>query len=194
MLKTISTLLIAALLLFTSPASVLAATSHPHVLLKTSSGDIELELDPQQAPVSVANFIGYVNSGFYNNTIFHRVIADFMIQGGGFNADMQPKTTGKPIKNEADNGPGNQRGTIAMARTSEKDSATSQFFINVADNDFLNHGARDFGYAVFGKVVNGMAVVDEIVRQPSKRVGPHQDVPQTPVLILSATLIPATTP
>ncbi len=123
------------------------------MLLTTSAGNIELELNSQKAPVSVKNFVDYVNSGFYNNTTFHRVIPGFMIQGGGFNEQMQQKKPNPPIKNEADNGLRNTRGTIAMARTADKDSATSQFFINVADNAFLDHGQRDFGYAVFGKVV-----------------------------------------
>nr|WP_274922695.1 peptidylprolyl isomerase A [Escherichia coli] len=134
-----------------SPAAM-AAKGDPHVLLTTSAGNIELELDKQKAPVSVQNFVDYVNSGFYNNTTFHRVIPGFMIQGGGFTEQMQQKKPNPPIKNEADNGLRNTRGTIAMARTADKDSATSQFFINVADNAFLDHGQRDFGYAVFGKV------------------------------------------
>lgn len=140
----------------------MAAKGDPHVLLTTSAGNIELELDKQKAPVSVQNFVDYVNSGFYNNTTFHRVIHGFMIQGGGFTEQMQQKKPNPPIKNEADNGLRNTRGTIAMARTADKDSATSQFFINVADNAFLDHGQRDFGYAVFGKVVKGMDVADKI--------------------------------
>lgn len=135
-----------------SPA-VLAAKGDPHVLLTTSAGNIELELNSQKAPVSVKNFLDYVNNGFYNNTTFHRVIPGFMLQGGGFNEQMQQKQPNAPIKNEADNGLRNTRGTISMARTADKDSATSQFFLNVADNAFLDHGQRDFGYAVFGKVV-----------------------------------------
>jgi peptidyl-prolyl cis-trans isomerase A (cyclophilin A) len=136
-----------------SPA--MAAKGDPHVLLTTSAGNIELELNSQKAPISVDNFLKYVNSGFYNNTTFHRVIPGFMVQGGGFNEQMQQKQPNPPIKNEADNGLRNTRGTIAMARTADQDSATSQFFINVADNAFLDHGQRDFGYAVFGKVVKG---------------------------------------
>lgn len=146
-----------------SPAA-LAAKGDPHVLLTTSAGNIELELDSQKAPVSVKNFLDYVNSGFYNNTTFHRVIPGFMIQGGGFNELMQQKQPNPPIKNEADNGLLNKRGTISMARTADKDSATSQFFLNVADNAFLDHGQRDFGYAVFGKVVKGMDVADKFLR------------------------------
>ncbi|WP_032320831.1 peptidylprolyl isomerase A, partial [Shigella flexneri] len=153
-----------------SPAAM-AAKGDPHVLLTTSAGNIELELDKQKAPVSVQNFVDYVNSGFYNNTTFHRVIPGFMIQGGGFTEQMQQKKPNPPIKNEADNGLRNTRGTIAMARTADKDSATSQFFINVADNAFLDHGQRDFGYAVFGKVVKGMDVADKISQVPTHDVG-----------------------
>ncbi|WP_032320411.1 peptidylprolyl isomerase A, partial [Shigella flexneri] len=156
-----------------SPAAM-AAKGDPHVLLTTSAGNIELELDKQKAPVSVQNFVDYVNSGFYNNTTFHRVIPGFMIQGGGFTEQMQQKKPNPPIKNEADNGLRNTRGTIAMARTADKDSATSQFFINVADNAFLDHGQRDFGYAVFGKVVKGMDVADKISQVPTHDVGPYQ--------------------
>lgn len=147
-------------------------------------------LDKQKAPVSVQNFVDYVNSGFYNNTTFHRVIPGFMIQGGGFTEQMQQKKPNPPIKNEADNGLRNTRGTIAMARTADKDSATSQFFINVADNAFLDHGQRDFGYAVFGKVVKGMDVADKISQVPTHDVGPYQNVPSKPVVILSAKVLP----
>ncbi|WP_032320542.1 peptidylprolyl isomerase A, partial [Shigella flexneri] len=164
-----------------SPAAM-AAKGDPHVLLTTSAGNIELELDKQKAPVSVQNFVDYVNSGFYNNTTFHRVIPGFMIQGGGFTEQMQQKKPNPPIKNEADNGLRNTRGTIAMARTADKDSATSQFFINVADNAFLDHGQRDFGYAVFGKVVKGMDVADKISQVPTHDVGPYQNVPSKPVV------------
>ncbi|ELY3755563.1 peptidylprolyl isomerase A [Cronobacter sakazakii] len=172
-----------------SPAA-LAAKGDPHVLLTTSAGNIELELNSQKAPATVKNFVDYVNSGFYNNTIFHRVIPGFMVQGGGFTADMQQKPTNAPVKNEADNALPNARGTIAMARTAEKDSATSQFFINVADNAFLNHGQRDFGYAVFGKVVKGMDVADKIAQVQTHDVGPYQNVPSKPVVILSAKVLP----
>ena len=167
-----------------SPAAM-AAKGDPHVLLTTSAGNIELELDKQKAPVSVQNFVDYVNSGFYNNTTFHRVIPGFMIQGGGFTEQMQQKKPNPPIKNEADNGLRNTRGTIAMARTADKDSATSQFFINVADNAFLDHGQRDFGYAVFGKVVKGMDVADKISQVPTHDVGPYQNVPSNQVVIFS---------
>nr|WP_024966542.1 peptidylprolyl isomerase A [Pantoea sp. IMH] len=167
-----------------------AAKGDPHVLLTTSAGAIELELNNQKAPVSTKNFVDYVNSGFYNNTTFHRVIPGFMVQGGGFTQDMQQKPTNAPIKNEADNGLLNKRGTISMARTANKDSATSQFFINVADNAFLDHGQRDFGYAVFGKVVKGQDVVDKISQVQSQNVGPYQNVPVKPVVILSAKVLP----
>lgn len=175
-------LLSAGLLLSTS----LFAAENPHVVLTTSYGDIEIELNAEKAPISTQNFLGYVESGFYNGTQFHRVIPGFMIQGGGFDADMGQKDTFKPIKNEADNGLRNDRGTIAMARTQAVDSATSQFFINHADNAFLDNGARDFGYAVFGKVVKGMEVVDAIAKVPTGMYGMHQNVPQKPVLIISA--------
>lgn len=170
--------------------SALAAKGDPHVLLTTSAGNIELELNARKAPISVENFLGYVNSGFYNNTIFHRVIPGFMVQGGGFNEQMQQSKPNPPIKNEADNGLRNERGTISMARTADRDSATSQFFINVADNAFLDHGQRDFGYAVFGKVVKGMDVADKISQAQSHNVGPYQNVPTKPIVILSAKVLP----
>lgn len=138
------------------------ATNTATVVMATSEGNVEIELFGDKAPVSVSNFLAYVDASFYDNTVFHRVIANFMIQGGGFEANMRQKPTKAPIKNEAANGLKNDRGTLAMARTSVVDSATSQFFINVVNNDFLNHGGRDFGYAVFGKVVSGMDVVDKI--------------------------------
>lgn len=166
-------------------ASLLAAEA-PRVLLDTSLGDIEIELDATKAPVSVKNFLGYVDSGFYNGVQFHRVIPGFMVQTGGFTADMQQKDTQAPIKNEADNGLHNVRGTLAMARTRDVNSATSQFFINLTDNDFLDHGSRDFGYAVFGKVVRGMEVVDKIAAVRTGNRGMHQNVPVEPVLIESA--------
>lgn len=169
-----------------APAALAANT---RVMLTTSAGNIELELYNQKAPVTVDNFLGYVNSGFYNGTLFHRVIPGFMIQGGGFTAAMQQKPTQAPIKNEADNGLRNLRGTIAMARTAEKDSATSQFFINVADNAFLDHGQRDFGYAVFGKVIKGMDIVDKISQVRTENVGPYQNVPVKQIVITSAAVI-----
>ncbi|MVW76203.1 peptidylprolyl isomerase [Pseudomonas xionganensis] len=181
MLKTIA-LTACSLLL----AGSLHAAENPKVLMTTSLGEIEIELEAQKAPVSVENFLGYVDRGYYNNTQFHRVIPNFMIQGGGFDADMQQKQTEAPIKNEADNGLRNLRGTLAMARTQVRDSATSQFFINHKDNAFLDHGARDFGYAVFGKVTRGMEVVDKIAQVPTGNRAGHQNVPQQPVLILEA--------
>ncbi|NIP29752.1 MAG: peptidylprolyl isomerase A [Candidatus Dadabacteria bacterium] len=159
------------------------------VLISTNMGDIKLELDKENAPITVDNFISYLEGGFYDNTIFHRVIPNFMIQGGGFNEDMSQKTTKDPIKNEADNGLSNDRGTIAMARTSVVDSATSQFFINLNDNSFLNHGARDFGYAVFGKVIEGMDVVEKIGTVKTGSVGPYRDVPTEAVVIKSITKV-----
>lgn len=167
--------------------TALAAT---HVLMTTTAGNIELELNDQKAPVTVKNFLSYVNSGFYNNTIFHRVIPGFMIQGGGFTAAMQQKPTAAPIKNEADNGLRNLRGTIAMARTADPDSATSQFFINVSDNAFLDHGQRDFGYAVFGRVVKGMDVADKISQVSTTTDGPFQNVPAKPIVITSVKVEP----
>nr|WP_320115501.1 peptidylprolyl isomerase [uncultured Desulfuromonas sp.] len=166
--------------------------NNPKVSLETSQGTIILELDAENAPISTDNFLAYVQSGFYADTIFHRVIPGFMIQGGGMNADME-ETHGKtPIKNEAANGLKNLYGTIAMARTQVVDSATSQFFINVNDNDFLNH--RDprpeaFGYAVFGKVVEGMDVVHAIEKVATGNKGYHQDVPLEPITILKASVV-----
>ena len=157
------------------------------VLLSTSLGEIKIELYDKEAPETVSNFLGYVNDGFFDGTIFHRVIAGFMIQGGGFSSDMQQKSTKPPIKNEAANGLKNELGTLAMARTNVVDSATSQFFINVKDNDFLNHqGQANFGYCVFGKVVEGLDVVHQIEAVATGRSGMHDDVPVTPVVIQSA--------
>ena len=158
---------------------------NPVVIIKTSKGDIKVELDKENAPISTDNFLAYVEDGYYDGTIFHRVINNFMIQGGGFTADGQQKPTKAPIKNEADNGLKNDRGTIAMARTGVVDSATSQFYINHVDNDFLNHGKRDFGYAVFGKVVDGMDVVDAIA---AVQTG-SGDVPNEQIVIESVTVV-----
>jgi peptidyl-prolyl cis-trans isomerase A (cyclophilin A) len=163
-----------------------AEAKKPVVTLETSLGSIVLELDPAKAPITVANFLAYVDAGFYNGTVFHRVIPDFMIQGGGFLPDMTQKPTKPAIKNEADNGLTNDTWTIAMARTSAKDSATAQFFINLKDNDFLNHGGRDFGYAVFGKVTSGVDVVKKIARVETDTRGGNQNVPVEPVVIKSA--------
>jgi peptidyl-prolyl cis-trans isomerase A (cyclophilin A) len=169
------------------PAAAEAAKGgKPVVTLTTTLGVIEVELDSEKAPISVENFLQYVDDGHFDGTIFHRVIPGFMIQGGGFTTDFQQKPTRAAIKNEANNGLKNDRGTLAMARTSVVDSATAQFFINLTDNDFLNHGGRDFGYAVFGRVSSGMDVVDKIAGVPRGTKGPHQDVPKTPVVIESA--------
>lgn len=177
-------------------AAVLAAAfpamagDHPRVALDTSKGKIVLELDADKAPQTVSNFLTYVDAGFYDGTIFHRVIPGFMIQGGGFSAEMQQKQTRPPIQNEADNGLLNQRGTIAMARTPDPHSATAQFFINTVDNDFLNHKGKsqqNWGYAVFGLVVEGIDVVDEISRIKTVSRGTHRDVPAQPVVIVGAT-------
>ncbi|WNW11488.1 peptidylprolyl isomerase [Pseudomonas sp. DTU_2021_1001937_2_SI_NGA_ILE_001] len=168
-------------------ANLLAADAKKtHVVLDTSFGQIELELADDKAPITTKNFLAYVDSGFYSNTIFHRVIPGFMVQGGGFNQYLVQKPTQDPIKNEADNGLNNVRGTIAMARTSSVNSATSQFFINTNDNAMLDHGVRDFGYAVFGKVVKGMDVVDQIVNARTSSQKGMQDVPVDPILIKSA--------
>lgn len=157
------------------------------ITLTTSFGTIEIELFDNEAPISAENFRTYVENGHYDGTIFHRVIPGFMIQGGGMTPDMKEKKTRAPIKNEAKNGKKNQRGTLAMARTQDVDSATAQFFINLTDNTFLDHGLRDFGYAVFGRVTKGMDVVDQIAKVKTGRKGPHDDVPVEPVTIQKAT-------
>ncbi len=156
------------------------------IVLSTSLGDITVELFTDDAPVTVTNFLEYVDDGHFDGTIFHRVIPGFMIQGGGFAPDMAERATRSPIKNEADNGVKNTRGTLAMARTQEVDSATSQFFINLADNPFLDHAGRDFGYAVFGRVAEGMDVVDRIAAVKTANRGGHGDVPVEPVMIVSS--------
>lgn len=164
----------------------------PVVQFDTTHGAIVIELNAEKAPVTVANFIDYVESGHYDGTIFHRVIDGFMIQGGGMDADMNEKRTGTPIKNEADNGLKNDIGTIAMARTQDPHSATAQFFINVKNNDFLNHSSptpQGWGYAVFGKVTDGMDVVNQIKGVATGRYGYHSDVPSTPIVINSAKVI-----
>lgn len=156
------------------------------VVLATTMGDITIELLPEQAPVTVENFLGYVESCFYDGTIFHRVIPGFMIQTGGLTADMSEKPTGPPIPNEADNGLSNDRGTVAMARRPEPNSARAQFFINLVDNEILNHGVRDFGYAVFGRVVEGMDVVDAIAAVGTRTRNGMRDVPLEDVVIRTA--------
>jgi cyclophilin family peptidyl-prolyl cis-trans isomerase len=167
-------------------AATPAATGNPQVLMQTSMGEVVIELYPQQAPKSVANFLQYVDDGFYNGTIFHRVIDGFMIQGGGFTQEFEKKDTRPPILNEADNGLRNSIGTIAMARTGEPHSATSQFFINVANNtslDFREKTPRAWGYAAFGRVVKGMEVVKAIKSVPTGSRGMYQDVPTTSIVI-----------
>ena len=159
---------------------------NPTVLIETTSGDILVELYPDKAPKTVANFLAYVDDGFYSNTIFHRVIKGFMIQGGGLDARMNEKQTRDPVENEAANGLRNDRGTIAMARTQDPHSATAQFFINLVDNDFLNHTeptVSGYGYCVFGKVAEGLDVIDKIAAVKTKSVGPFDDVPADMVLI-----------
>jgi peptidylprolyl isomerase/peptidyl-prolyl cis-trans isomerase B (cyclophilin B) len=168
--------------------------ANPRVLIETSKGNITVELFPALAPKSAENFLDHVNAGFYDGTIFHRVIPRFMVQGGGLTADMGEKPRSAPIPNEADNGLKNLRGTLAMARTGDPHSATSQFFINVADNAFLNHRGKSvegWGYAVFGQVVDGMDVVDAIVAVPRGNRGPHGDVPLEPVVMQRVSVLPA---
>jgi len=205
--------LLFALAIATCGSAARAAGKAPEVAIKTSMGTVVVALDPAAAPITVANFLNYVRAGKYNGTIFHRVIDGFMIQGGGFDPDLHERPTDAPIKNEATNGLQNKTGTIAMARTSDIDSATSEFFINVADNGFLDHmqvppGGIDvtrhgktrhvdpgdamsvYGYAVFGHVVRGMDVVERIAKSPTKTVGEFADVPTTPVVIQSVTVLP----
>ena len=158
------------------------------ITIKTNHGDIKVELYDEKSPITCENFRQYIEEGFYNDTIFHRVIPNFMIQGGGFDTDMGQKGTRDPIKNEADNGVSNKRGTLAMARTSVVDSATAQFFINLNENTFLDHGSRDFGYAVFGEVSDGMDVVDKIAGVATGNHGGHQDVPVDAVVITEVTI------
>ena len=160
--------------------------AHPHVTLDTSMGKIVLELYPDKAPKTVANFLAYVKAHHYDGTLFHRVIPGFMIQGGGFASDMTEKPTKPPVKNESSNGLSNDRGTIAMARTQAVDSATAQFFINVKDNKMLDYPANG-GYTVFGKVIEGMDVADKIVAVPTTTKGPYADVPKEPIKIVKAT-------
>ena len=172
----------------TGPAS---AQDNPVVVLETSLGSLTIELHSDQAPITVGNFLSYVDDGFFEGTVFHRVIPNFMIQGGGLTPTLVEKPTRDPIRNEAANGLTNDRGTLAMARTPVVDSATAQFFINLVDNDFLNHRGTDpqsFGYAVFGRVTEGLDVLDAIAAVRTQRQGPHQDVPVEPVVINSVTL------
>ncbi len=164
----------------------------PQVLLSTSMGDMKIGLYEKEAPETVKNFLAYVNEGYYDGTIFHRVIAGFMVQGGGFTPDMKQKETKAAIKNEADNGLSNDKGTLAMARTNAINSATSQFFVNAKDNDFLNHqGKSNFGYCVFGKVIEGIDILEKIEGVQTGRQGGQGDVPLESVVITSAKVIPA---
>jgi cyclophilin family peptidyl-prolyl cis-trans isomerase len=172
-----------------SPAAAQSASpseSGPIVTLETSMGNIRIELDKQKAPLTVDNFLKYVRAGHYDGTIFHRVIPNFMVQGGGFDEQMGEAPTRPPVKNEAKNGLRNERGTLSMARTNDPNSATAQFFINVKDNAALDYGVRGAGYAVFGRVVEGMDVVDKIVAVPTTMRGNHQNVPVMPVVIKRA--------
>ncbi len=175
-------------LMFLAVSTGIFAAANPVVLMKTSMGNVEMELFQDKAPATVANFLAYVNNGFYNGTIFHRVIGNFMIQGGGFTPGMGEKKTQPPVKNEASNGISNTTGTIAMARTMEPQSATAQFFINVADNRFLDYKSpttEGFGYCVFGRVIKGMDIVDMIKKVKTGNKGYFQDVPLQDVVIYS---------
>ncbi len=182
--------LIVFIFLFTLTSNIQAETTM--VKMDTNQGTIMLELDADNAPNTVANFLTYAKEGFYDGTIFHRVISNFMIQGGGFTEDMNQKTVHDPIKNEANNGLKNDNGTIAMARTGDPHSATAQFFINVKDNDFLNFSSetpQGWGYAVFGKVTEGMDVVEKIKGMPTTTKGPYQDVPEEAIIIEKVTIV-----
>lgn len=174
-------------------SGTLLAQANPSAIISTSMGEIKVELYADKAPLSVENFINYASSGYYEGTIFHRVIGNFMIQGGGFTVDMQKKTTGEPVQNEAANGLQNKRGTLAMARTNDPHSATSQFFINVQDNGDLNYtgegSSREWGYAVFGRVTSGMSVVDSIRFVSTATKPPYSNVPVEPVIIESVKII-----
>lgn len=166
--------------------------THPKVKFTTTAGDFIIELNPEKAPITVANFLSYVNDGFYTGTVFHRIIPAFMAQGGGFDTSFKEKITQDTIKIEADNGLKNDRGTIAMARTGIPDSATSQFFINYKDNDFLNHTAptsSGWGYTVFGKVIKGMEAIDAMEKAPTANRNGHQNVPKTDIVIEKAEVI-----
>jgi peptidyl-prolyl cis-trans isomerase B (cyclophilin B) len=180
------------LLLSATPLLADSAEAPPRVKLETSMGDIILTLNAEKAPATVANFLAYVRAGYYDDTLFHRVIQGFMIQGGGFDTKMEKKPTRAPIANEADNGLTNTKGTIAMARTADPHSATSQFFINTVDNAFLNHRAKNakgWGYCVFGSVSQGLAVVQKIEQVATGRQGVYRDVPKSPVVIKKAVIL-----
>ena len=185
-MKTLSWLVLIMLVVVQSAAAADQATVNPRVALVTSKGRIVIELFPQKAPTTVKNFLSYVDAGFYDGTVFHRVIPKFMIQGGGLTADLKNKPTEKPVSNEADNNLKNTRGSVAMARTGDPHSATSQFFINTADNDFLNYREKTpqgWGYAVFGQVTEGMTVVDAISGVKTGNSGMFRDVPVETVVI-----------
>ena len=184
--------LIALLLALLLPATALAA--NPKVEMKTTLGTIVIELYPENAPKTVENFLQYVKDGFYDGTIFHRVIPGFMAQGGGFTPNLQQKPVREPIRNEAGNGLRNATGTLAMARTADPHSATAQFFINVSENDFLDFKSADakgYGYTVFARVTSGMEVVQKMIKVPTASVGPHQNVPRQPIVIEKARLLGA---
>jgi len=183
---------LAAIVSLVTAGGIMAAESNPKVEMETSKGKMVIELFPEKAPETVKNFLNYVEAKFYDGTIFHRVIANFMIQGGGFSVDMKRKSAGKPIKNEADNGLKNDRGTIAMARTGDPHSATAQFFINSVNNDFLNHKSKTqqgWGYVVFGKVISGMDVIDAISEVKTVTHGGYRDVPAETIEIRSARVL-----
>jgi cyclophilin family peptidyl-prolyl cis-trans isomerase len=187
----------AALLAASLPVPAADGAANPRVRIETTKGVIVVELFPKAAPKTVANFLQYVKGGFYDGTIFHRVIKNFMIQGGGFTKDMNEKATKPPVVNEADNGLKNDLGTLAMARTGDPNSATAQFFINTKDNAFLNFRSKDvqgWGYCVFGRVVSGLPIVKAIEDEPTGNSGMFQDVPQTPVVMTKVTLVAAAAP
>jgi len=191
-MRTIWTSVLGVMGMLAASGAAVAQGGNPVVLMKTSMGDVKIELDKAKAPVTVDNFIAYVNDKFYDGTIFHRVIPAFMIQGGGFDKDMTQKKTKPPIKNEAGNGLKNVNGSIAMARTSDPNSATAQFFINTKDNPFLDHKndtPQGMGYAVFGKVVDGMDVVKKIEQVQTTTRTPYENVPVTPVIIESIRIV-----
>ena len=184
------TLILTTTLSFATEKSM--STAQPKVKLITTLGEITIQLNTEKAPISSANFLAYVKAGFYDGTIFHRVIPGFMAQGGGFDTSFKQKATQAPIINEADNGLTNTRGTLAMARTNDPNSATAQFFINYKDNTFLNHtgkNASGWGYAVFGEVIEGMDVVDAMAKEPTGNHGGHQDVPKKNIIIDKAEII-----
>jgi cyclophilin family peptidyl-prolyl cis-trans isomerase len=183
-----------ALLALSTLAAEAALAADPRVELKTNRGAIVIELNQAKAPKTVANFLQYVKDGHYNGTVFHRVIDGFMVQGGGFDKDMKQKPTRGTVENEAANGLKNDYGTIAMARTPDPHSASAQFFINLKNNEFLNFREatpQGYGYTVFGKVVSGMDIIDKIAKVPTGNAGPHQNVPREPVIVESATILPA---